>query len=319
MKKLTGNQSKLDLNKNGKLDSNDFKMLRGEMAKGGGTKGNYVPKGHKGQLYDVFAIKNGKWEKLNDEVGGLTKKHAENLVNSINKGDGANFTKGYSEGFMDKEGVRSFQNYGNGGGTGVSSETGYAEGTNASLLMNQDYLAYANGGGISKRTVVEVGEEEITNIVNKKEKTGFPVYVTTSGYSPQTLNLYPTKEKAMTAAKALAKKNGYELKGGKMANGGSLADTPESFPSTDAMSYKKGGGTGKMYYHVLEYGDYGNIGYQGVFNTLEEAQKEADRLKDFFPEMDFKVFTSQSRKEPPITTMAKGGSTSGWCYSIGGL
>ena len=35
MKKLIGNQSKLDLNKNGKLDSNDFKMLRGKMAKGG--------------------------------------------------------------------------------------------------------------------------------------------------------------------------------------------------------------------------------------------------------------------------------------------
>jgi len=36
MKKLTGNQSKLDLNKNGKLDSQDFKMLRGnKMANGG--------------------------------------------------------------------------------------------------------------------------------------------------------------------------------------------------------------------------------------------------------------------------------------------
>lgn len=139
MKKLTGNQSKLDLNKNGKLDSEDFKMLRGKMA---------------------------------------------------------------------------------------------------------------NGGDISKRTVVEVGEEEIANIVNKKEKKGFPVYVTTSGYSPQTLNLYPTKEKAMTAAKALAKKNGYELKGGKMANGGSLADTPESFPSNDAISYATGGSTSSFEYTI---------------------------------------------------------------------
>ena len=68
MKKLTGNQSKLDLNKNGKLDSNDFKMLR--------------------------------------------------------------------------------KKKGNGGGTGVSSETGFAEGTNADLIMNQDYLAYAKGGGV---------------------------------------------------------------------------------------------------------------------------------------------------------------------------
>ena len=84
-------------------------------AKGTTVKGNYVPKNYKGQLYDVFAIKNGKWEKLNDEVGGLTKKHAENIVNAINKGDGQNFTKGYSNGFMDKEGVRSFQKYALGG------------------------------------------------------------------------------------------------------------------------------------------------------------------------------------------------------------
>jgi hypothetical protein len=40
MKKLTGNQSKLDLNKNGKLDAEDFKMLRGnKMAKGSTVKG----------------------------------------------------------------------------------------------------------------------------------------------------------------------------------------------------------------------------------------------------------------------------------------
>ena len=33
--KLIGNQKKLDVNKNGKLDAEDFKMLRGKMAKGG--------------------------------------------------------------------------------------------------------------------------------------------------------------------------------------------------------------------------------------------------------------------------------------------
>jgi hypothetical protein len=70
---------------------------------------------------------------------------------------------------------------------------------------------------------------------------------------------------------------------------------------------KAGGRSGKMYYHVLEYGDYGNIGYQGVYDTLNEAEKEAARLKDYFPKMDFQIFPSNSMKEPPITTMAKGG------------
>jgi hypothetical protein len=31
------------------------------------------------------------------------------------------------------------------------------------------------------------------------------------------------------------------------------------------------------------------------------------RLKDFFPNLDFQIFTDKSRKEPPITTMEKGG------------
>ena len=40
--KLVGKQKNLDVNKNGKLDAEDFKMLRGEkMAKGGETKMPY--------------------------------------------------------------------------------------------------------------------------------------------------------------------------------------------------------------------------------------------------------------------------------------
>ena len=73
------------------------------------------------------------------------------------------------------------------------------------------------------------------------------------------------------------------------------------------MKYAKGGGVGKMYYHILEYGDYGKIGYQGHYDTFEEAKKQVERLKDYFPKMDFQVFPSNSRKEPPITTMARGG------------
>jgi len=73
------------------------------------------------------------------------------------------------------------------------------------------------------------------------------------------------------------------------------------------QGYAKGGGVGKMYYHILEYGDYGKIGYQGHYDTFEEAKKQVERLKDYFPKMDFQVFPSNSRKEPPITTMARGG------------
>jgi len=59
----------------------------------------------------------------------------------------------------------------------------------------------------------------------------------------------------------------------------------------------------KMYYHVLEYGMYGNIGYQGYYDTMEEAKNEAEKLKGFFPDCDFEVFTDTSKKEPPIVTV----------------
>jgi hypothetical protein len=84
-----------------------------------------------------------------------------------------------------------------------------------------------------------------------------------------------------------------------------LSDFMRSYAKGCMM--KAGGRSSKMYYHILEYGDYGNIGYQGFYDTIEEAEKEASRLKDFFTRMDFQIFPSNSRKEPPITTMAKGG------------
>jgi len=43
MKKLTGNQSKLDLNKNGKLDAEDFKMLRSNKMANGGVMNESFP------------------------------------------------------------------------------------------------------------------------------------------------------------------------------------------------------------------------------------------------------------------------------------
>jgi hypothetical protein len=59
----------------------------------------------------------------------------------------------------------------------------------------------------------------------------------------------------------------------------------------------------RLYYHVLEYGSYGEIGWQGVYSTQQEAEERAKKLKEFFPKNDFQVFTDTSKKEPPITTV----------------
>lgn len=190
MKNITGKQSKLDLNKNGKLDSNDFKMLRSKK--------------------------------------------------------------------------------GNGGGTGVSSETGYAVGTNSDLIMNQDYLAYANGGGVGNDWFNKgVGTNGLNKIKeHSKQNPKILFLVTDDNYSnigsyylldgkfakktvanasydlqKSKVNLKP-KSDVIYKMKQLGDPNGYYEKGG------SLADTPESFPSTDAMSYGDGGATSTWSYSI---------------------------------------------------------------------
>ncbi len=61
--------------------------------------------------------------------------------------------------------------------------------------------------------------------------------------------------------------------------------------------------TQKIYYHILEYGDYDNIGWQGYFLTLKDAKKEADKLSNYFPNNHFQIESSNSKKEPINTTI----------------
>jgi hypothetical protein len=76
---------------------------------------------------------------------------------------------------------------------------------------------FANGGGVSSRTKVEVGDEKIAVIKNRKEVKGYPVYVTTQGYLPQTIGVFETKEQAEKKAMQIRKKNKY-------ANGGEIEE-----------------------------------------------------------------------------------------------
>jgi hypothetical protein len=66
------------------------------------------------------------------------------------------------------------------------------------------------------------------------------------------------------------------------------------------------GKKGKMYFHVLEDGGYGEIGHQGVYDTKEEAQNRADSLSDMFPDSSFYVEASDSEDEPYSVTMEEG-------------
>jgi hypothetical protein len=59
----------------------------------------------------------------------------------------------------------------------------------------------------------------------------------------------------------------------------------------------------KTYYHVIEDCGSGNIGSQGYYTTLAEAEAEVSRLSDYFPRHHFYVFPSNSKKEPVIVTI----------------
>jgi hypothetical protein len=86
-------------------------------------------------------------------------------------------------------------------------------------------------------------------------------------------------------------------------------DMPEapSHEETDAAQvYEEEveeGKEGKMYFHVLEDGGYGEIGWQGAYDTEEEAQNKADLLSDRFPDSSFYVEASDSEDEPYNVTM----------------
>jgi hypothetical protein len=61
----------------------------------------------------------------------------------------------------------------------------------------------------------------------------------------------------------------------------------------------------KMYYHVIEDVD-GEKGWQGAYDTQEEAEKRADKLQDMFPRSFFYVEAYDSASEPYNITLEEG-------------
>lgn len=59
----------------------------------------------------------------------------------------------------------------------------------------------------------------------------------------------------------------------------------------------------QIYYHILEHGNCGNIGWQGYETTEEQATKRISDLSKMFPDLYFEMFTDTSENEPPITTI----------------
>lgn len=178
---LKGNQKKLDLNKNGKLDAEDFKMLRGKkMVKGGG--------------------------------------------------------------------VQSFK----------------------------------------KGNKVKTREGKIETIVRKNKNGNYETQESDYTWNPSDLTLVS-----------------------KMETGGGLADVPETFPDTDAMSYAGGGGVGE-----LEIGNEVELELNNG-KIIKGKVEKTNPLKIRTDATSTQVIPNALIKN--ITKYAQGGSTKGFEYSIGGL
>ncbi len=72
--------------------------------------------------------------------------------------------------------------------------------------------------------------------------------------------------------------------------------------------YESGGGVGsKRYFHILEYGENGEINHISYFLTLEEAQKEIERLNSIYPNNNYSPFVSSSKNPPSIVNSYESG------------
>ena len=91
----------------------------------------------------------------------------------------------------------------------------------------------------------------------------------------------------------------FELKEPEIDAAVDVIDASDALNSTDINEATK------MYYHVIEDVD-GEKGWQGAYDTQEEAEKRADELQDMFPRSFFYVEAYDSASEPYNITLEEG-------------
>ena len=219
---LKGKQKNLDLNKNGKLDSEDFKMIRGKMKTGGS-----ITKMEKGDIFKVT-------------------QQDHQVTNKIFK---------FIE--YNKEG-------------------------NIKAIKYPNYYGKSNPVNIGDLTSNGI------KILSKEEIKKIPIN--------------PIRQ---------------------MANGGGLANVPESFPETDAISYKKGGAANDYYEQLAVYVQ----GVGSIYNGTS-MKKAIDKANSYLKKNAKAEIVISDEKYGDTydldgnmieDKMATGGSTKGFEYSIGGL
>lgn len=279
-------------------------------------------------------------------------------VSTIRKADGSSFKRRNANQFVDagqaggneytEKRVNRTDKF-NTGGTADSSENGGANigGTLASSMMKnggvsdsdfeRDYKKVKNhikeGYGYIDSGYVETTWENLSNItysaiedklIKRLKKDSLYKYAKGGKLIGKQKNLDLNKNGKLDS-------EDFKMIQGKKANGG-LANVPESFPETDAMSYKKGGAVDSHYEKMIK-DNWENISYawetggKKVPNSISNTDAE-DFLNDFDSNFDNMNEQEQAKaitkfknafKSVRVTKMEMGGSTKGFEYSIGGL
>jgi len=195
------------------------------------------------------------------------------------------------------------------GGTADSSNTGAnMGGTMGSSIMK-------HGGKVDKFIIGDV-------VYNKKQKT---IGIVRDIFDRNDLRTDADGVVDMDILEIYNKSNPKHQKGKianstrmelvkKLANGGGLADVPESFPSNDAVSYKTGGSVikGKQkltgddldtYNFFIREGDTKEQAMQGVLNARKDRKKNKENESFYKRAYEYK----------------EGGTTKNFEYTIGGL
>jgi hypothetical protein len=253
------------------------------------------------------------WKKLSssDKMNFLIK-NFKNQITDRSKEDVVNKTYNFLPKIVKiklESEYANVEDYANGGGTGVSSQTGFAEGTNADLLMNQDYLAYKKGGGVGN---LSSNAQKVLDRMAKAKVNRYKVYDFTVKQWADELKIKLSKEEIEKVVEIYSTNPKYSFDFDKMANGGGLANVPESFPETDAMSYKNGGGIEEKIMtdiYATKNGKHVKVNEKPM--ELREAEKWVKKqgIEKYYTNIDFKF----------ISKYANGGSTKGFEYTIGGL
>ena len=187
----------------------------------------------------------------------------------------------------------------------------YAQGGLSDLPENpnNDAISYKNGGGV-------IEEGDIVLVKSSKLKGE----VRNKGTDFVTIE-YIGKRPSGGDKRGTFKLNELKLVS-EYANGGGLANTPESFPSNDAVSYKTGGrikkitewsiSTNNEDEHFDNYKDAKNF-----WNNLDKKEKETGQFfkKSYIngEEDDVEILDGK------LSGYANGGTTKSFEYTIGGL